>query len=270
VIHIRQEPSAELGVALKPFTATLRHTYTVIAGIFRRAFNDEIIGRTPCRGIELPQVADSEFVPLTAEQVGALAEAIEPRYRAMVITAVGTGMRWSELAGLTVDRVDFLRRTLRVDRQLKRDSTEFAPPKTAKSVRTLPLPHYVIDALAAHLAEYGAGPQGHIFTTSRKTVLRYTNFRRRVFDTAMEQSQDIPADTTFHDLRHAYASMLIAAGLSPKIIQVRMGHDSITTTMDSYGHLYPESEDATRAAIDEVFRPEVDEKLTGRTLKIAA
>lgn len=241
---------------------TVRLVYTVAAMVFRRALNDEIIGRTPCRDIELPAVEESDVVPLTAEQVESLADTIDQRYRAMVLTAAGTGLRWSELAGLTVDRVDFLRRTLRVDRQLKRDSAEFAPPKTAKSTRTIPVPQFVIDALAAHLAEFGEGPERLIFHTSSGTALRYGNFRRRVWFPAVELAEDVPADTTFHGLRHTYASLLIAAGLSPKVIQVRMGHDSIVTTMDTYGHLYPESDDATRAAIDDVFRPEVDGKLT--------
>lgn len=241
---------------------TVRLTYTIIATVFRRALNDEIIGRTPCRDIELPAIEEKDVVPLTVEQVESLASVIDPRFRAMVIAAAGTGLRWSELAGLTVDRVDFLRRTLRVDRQLKRDSAEFEVPKTSKSIRTIPVPQYVIEELAAHLAEYGKGPHGLIFHTASNTALRYGNFRRRVWYPAVERAEDVPDDTTFHGLRHTYASLLIAGGLSPKVIQVRLGHDSITTTMDTYGHLYPESDDATRAAIDDVFRPEVDDKLT--------
>jgi integrase len=59
--------------------------------------------------------------------------------------------------------------------------------------------------------------------------------------------------TRFHDLRHFYASTLIAANLNPKVIQARLGHATISETMDTYGHLFPDSEDLGRGAIDSIF-----------------
>lgn len=63
----------------------------------------------------------------------------------------------------------------------------------------------------------------------------------------------LPKGTRFHDLRHFYASTLIAANLNPKVIQARLGHATITETMDTYGHLFPDAEDLGRGAIDAVF-----------------
>lgn len=94
-------------------------------------------------------------MPPTVEQVEALVEAMPARYRAMVVLAAGTGLRQGEAFGLTLDRVDFLRRQLKVDRQivlLPGSGPVLASPKTMASYRTIPLPAVVLDALAAHLA----------------------------------------------------------------------------------------------------------------------
>ncbi|WP_329091369.1 MULTISPECIES: site-specific integrase [unclassified Streptosporangium] len=184
-----------------------------------------------------------------------------------IIAAAGTGMRWSELAGLTVDRVDFLRRTVKVDRQLARtpkaDGDMFIPPKTKASNRVIPLPQTVVDALAAHLKEFGEGTERLIFTSPTGSPLNYKNFRARTWVKTLVGMEDAPEETTFHTLRHTYASLLIHAGEPPKVIQERLGHASITETMDTYGHLYDSADETTRAAIDAAFAPQdVDETLT--------
>ena len=92
--------------------------------------------------------------------------------RAAVVVAAGTGLRQGELFGLTVDRVDFLRRELRVDRQLWSPRTGrpvFAPPKSKASRGTVALSPVVVEALAAHLAAFGAGDDGVVFHTMRGT-----------------------------------------------------------------------------------------------------
>jgi integrase len=245
---------------------TVQFSYRVLASIFKRAVADDLIGRTPCRDIERPEVARKEVDPLEADEVSALAKVIAKRYKALILAAAGTGMRWSELAGLTVDRVDFLRRTVKVDRQLSREGQNaelFTAPKTKASVRTIPLPQTVVNALAAHIKEFGTGEHGLIFTSPKGAPMNYKNFRARMWVKALKDMDDAPEGVTFHTLRHTYASLLIQAGESPKVIQERLGHASITETMDTYGHLYPNSDESTRAAIDAAFSPtDVDETLT--------
>jgi len=72
-------------------------------------------------------------------------------------------------------------------------------------------------------------------------------------ETCADPSHCLPKGTRFHDLRHFYASTLIAASLNPKMIQARLGHATITETMDTYGHLFPDAEDVGRGAIDAIF-----------------
>jgi integrase len=170
----------------------------------------------------------------------------------MVTLMAGTGLRPGEVAGVTVDRVDFLRRTLRVDRQLLQTRPpSFGPPKTQASFRTVPLPQVVVDALAAHMAAYPPGEHRLIFTQSDGRPLNRDKvvlaFRRAVREVGA------PAATRLHDLRHYYASLLIRHGESVKVVQARLGHASASETLDTYSHLWPDSEDMTRAAVDDML-----------------
>jgi len=250
--------------ALKP--STLGTVYTILANIFRTAVQDGLLAKTPCERIELPRETRAEAVPFGPSAVNALAEAVGERNRALILTAATTGMRQAELFGLTRDRIDFMRRTVKVDRQLvavdKDGAPLFGPPKTDASVRTIPLPQVALDAISAHIASYGVAADGLLFTTGSGTPWRRNNFHRQVWTPALKTVQ-LPPKATFHGLRHTYASLLIHAGESPRAIQGWLGHKSITETFDTYGHMWPSDHESTRAAIDAAFDPHrVDESLT--------
>ena len=262
--------------------STVRTVYSYLAAVLRGAVADRLIASSPCERITLPKVSPARVEPLAVEVVEALAEVVPARYRALVLLGAGTGLRQGEAFGVTVDRVDFLRRTLVVDRQLvlmPGSAPYLAPPKTPASNRTIPLPGVVVDALAAHLAEfpavereieYRAGNAASktvraslMFTGERGMPIRRTRFSDRVWGPAgaalREAAKDdesapvLPAGATFHDLRHFYASLLIRHGESVKTVQARLGHASAAETMDTYAHLWPDSEDRTRAAVDTVL-----------------
>lgn len=98
--------------------ATVEVIYRYLAAIFRAAVDDRLIRESPCRGIKLPKIEHPKVVPLETAAVQALVQAVPDRYRALVVLAAGTGLRQGEALGLTLEHVDFLRRTLRVERQL--------------------------------------------------------------------------------------------------------------------------------------------------------
>lgn len=234
--------------------ATVEVVYRYLVSVMRAAVDDRVIVRNPCSKIKLPTIEKSVVVPLEVAQVDGLRGAMPERYRAVVTLAAGTGLRVSECLGLSVDRVDFLRRTIRVDRQLVMlggGAPTFGPPKTAASVRTVPLPAVVGGALAAHLRAFPEGDDGLIFTSAGGKAIRRTTFwdiwRQAVEDAGM------PKGTRFHSLRHFYASLLIRYGESVKVVQERLGHASAAETLDTYSHLWPDSEDRTRAAVDAVL-----------------
>jgi integrase len=239
------------GLELAP--ATIGVIHGIVSTIMKAAIRDRRIVANPCDGSKLPKVERKQVVPLATEQVAALREALPPQLQALVTLAAGTGMRQGECFGLTVDRVKFLERTATVDRQLVtvpgRPPT-LGPPKTQASNRIIPLPQVVVDALAAHLAEFPAEPDGLMFTFLGKPITRSVFGHK--WRSAVE-SAGLPIGTGFHGLRHYYASLLIRHGESVKTVQARLGHASAVETLDTYSHLWPDSDDRTRDAVDSVL-----------------
>lgn len=131
-----------------------------------------------------------------------------------------------------------------------------APPryveatKTVNSRRKLSVPPFLVDELRDHLSE--APPSDFVFTTVEGQLLRRNNFRQRYWLPAVEEAGLAPL--RFHDLRHTCASLLIAQGAHAKEIQVRLGHASIVTTMNVYGHLLPSLDERLTAGLDEAYQ----------------
>jgi integrase len=231
--------------------STVATSYAYVSAVFRSAVRDRLIARTPCDGIQLPKThRDHEIVVLSREQALAVEAALPARYRAAVWLGVGLGLRVGELLGLTVDRVDFLRRQVKIDRQAAVDGCGLAAPKTRASNRMVPLPDAVGTALAEHLRLFPSGEDGRVFTTVSGKPVRRTAFGE-VWARARTRAGLPPIG--FHACRHTYASTLILAGESVVVVQRRLGHESAAMTLDVYGHLFPDADDRTRAAIDAVY-----------------
>jgi integrase len=234
--------------------STIRQSYLLVAGLFSSALESDLIVRSPCRGIKLPQKSLTEMRFLTAEEVSNLADTIDDRYRALVLTAAYAGCRFGELAGLKTHRLDLLRRTLTVAEALSevRGQVKVTPPKTAAARRQVALPKFLAEELAGHLAEWPPGGDGFVFTAPQGGPLLRRNFRRRTWLPAVRASVGEPI--RFHDLRHTHAAMLIAQGEHPKVIQNRLGHSSIKITLDTYGHLFEGLDEAAAERLDAVFQ----------------
>ena len=146
-----------------------------MASIFEAAVADRLIAASPCARIAVPERTDTEVVPQGVGQVAELAAAVPLRYRALIVFAAGTGLRQGECFGLSLDRLDFLRRRIRVDRQLtaaRGGVPTFGPPKSKAGFRTVPMPDTVATTLAEHLARYGTGPVDPDFTNTAGRPLR--------------------------------------------------------------------------------------------------
>jgi integrase len=213
----------------------------------KAAVRDRLIASSPCEGVKVPTIERKRVVPLTVDQVQALADAMPERLRGIVILGAGTGLRTAEALAVTVDRIDWMRRTLTVDRQLA--GTAFAPPKSKDSRRTIPLPDLVLEALSQHLALYPS--DGLVFMNTEGRPIRQNGFAVTFRAAARRAGVE---GVTFRDLRHHYASLLIHGGESVKAVQSRLGHSSASITLDVYSHLWPDSEDRTRNAVDSAWR----------------
>jgi integrase len=149
--------------------STTRRIYNRASLIFAAAVRDRVMATSPCVDINLPRTRPTAIDEvLTTAQVLKLAEAVPERYRGLIITGAGTGLRPAELFGMVIDRVELLRRALKVDRQLTRvggRGVELSSLKTRSSDRTLPLPDTVCSELAAHMARYQSHQElGPVFT----------------------------------------------------------------------------------------------------------
>jgi integrase len=241
--------------------STVQVIHGIVAALFKAAIRDRRVNASPCESTRLPRKVPQEIVPLETDVVESLINAVPQRYRALIVLAAGTGMRQGECFGLCLDRIDFLRRTVRVDQQLvllpHRDPC-LAPPKTNASHRTIPLPDIVVAALSEHIRQFPIQhPDGLVFTDNNGNALRRTTFSREIWRPAVKVINKASQGTGMHDLRHYYASLLIRHGESVKTVQRRLGHATATETLDTYSHLWPDSDDRTRAAIDAVLGADV-------------
>lgn len=227
-----------------------------LSAMFSAAIVDRVLASNPITGIRAPKPVKAEIVPLTPEQVLELAALLPLRYRAVVTLVAGSGLRASEVFGLTVDRIDFLRKTVRVDRQLTgrlpTGEPVFGPPKTVKSERTVPVAEVTLIGLSEHLRRFPPR-HGLVFTASQGGPVSSGAFGP-AWRPAAKAIGMKPKDG-LHQIRHFYASVLIDAGRSVKEVQARLGHTSAVETLDTYAHLWPTNDEGTRAAIEAVFRP---------------
>ncbi len=239
---------SQSGEPLAP--GTVHTAFAVVRAMFASAVDDEVIAVNPCTRVPLPKVRKAKVEPMPAAAVLALMEAMPPRFRVAVALGAGTGLREGEALGLTVPRADFLRRRLLVRQQAQHGA--LAPLKSHASERTVPADDWVLNVISEHLAAgHGPGPGQVIMRSAAGRIVPSSSFtdawRKAV------RAAGLPKGTRYHDLRHFYASTLIAANLNPKVIQARLGHATISETMDTYGHLFPDSEDLGRGAVDKAL-----------------
>ena len=161
--------------------ATIAKAYQILSRTFRVAVADQLIPRSPCHEIKLPTVDSDERRFLTPTEVEDLADAIEDRYRVLVLTGAYSGLRFGELAALRTDDLDLDRRTLRVDEQLSRQGSGTmvsGPLKSKKAYRTIGIPPFLAQELTDHLAAYPS-ESDLIFSHHNGGPLDYNRFRLR-------------------------------------------------------------------------------------------
>jgi integrase len=248
---LRRSHVEEWAAALPLSPASAATVHQTLMSLLAVAVADERIHRNPASRARLPKVEAAPFVPMTDDEVRRLAHATAEHVRAAVVLAAGTGLRQGEVFGLTADRVDFMRRALRVDRQLwtpRAGAPVLAPLKTKNSYRTVALSSLVIDTLAAHLAAWGTGEHDVVFHIEGRPVSRAMGgvyLRRAGKATGV-------TGRTWHDLRHYHASTLLSRGVSPALVAERLGHD-VKTLLATYTHVIRRDEERVRTIVDEAL-----------------
>ena len=232
--------------------ATVQKAWQVASGVFRLAVRDRLIALTPARDVGLPKIERSDPVAFTVEEVMRLADAIDPRYRALVLVGAFGGLRIGELAGLQLGDFDPLRNMIRVRRGASdvRGEVIVGPPKTARSIRTVVLPRSITEALVEHVARLReTAPEAWLFPAPEGGPIRRTAWMRRVWKPALGAA-DLDQGLGTHTLRRSQVALLIAQGEHPKVIADRLGHTSVRTVLDVYGHLYEGADEAAAERLE--------------------
>ena len=234
--------------------------YRLLKSIFATAADDGLIRRDPCRIKGAGQEKSAERPILTVPQVFALSEAIEPRYRALVLLGALTSLRWGELCALRRADIDLGARTVRVARsltELQGGGLTFGPPKSEAGTRTVGFPDLISPVLRWHLACFTQDGEDHlIFTGPNGAPLRRGNFRRRVWLKALAVA-DLPR-IHFHDLRHTGNNLTANAGASLRELMARMGHSSTRAAM-IYLHSTDERQREIADALGQLARVQLKE-----------
>jgi integrase len=245
----------DLSARLAP--KTVRRALGVARAMFSHAVTDDLLGRSPCRGIKLPRVDPTRRRVPSSDELARLIGAIPECYQAMVYCAVVLGLRYSEVAGLRVREVDTLRGMLGVAETVTRDAQGrpvFGPPKSEASRRTLAIPPPLTELLAKHLALRGlsgADADALVFTAPAGGPIRYANWRNRVW---LPACRAVGLDGLgFHDLRRANATALVRLGVDVKTAQQRLGHSDVRMTIGLYAQAEKPADRAAATRLGELF-----------------
>lgn len=215
-----------------------------LAQLMTDAVHDGIIPRSPCSRRTSPPQGEQRPYVATTEQVWALHDAMPEHLRAAVLLGAFVGLRLAETCGLRVSDVDFMRGIVHPAVQYPAE-----PLKTENSQTAIPIPEALALSLSAHVAAYGAET---VLTDELGHQLAPWTLQKH-YRRARATVDGLPAGFRYQDLRHYLASLLIASGADVKVVQARLRHKSAKTTLDTYSHLWPDSDDSTRRAVAAVL-----------------
>ena len=210
-----------------------------LSQIMGDAVHDGLIPRNPCSRRTSPGAGSQRPYVATTGQVWAIHDAIEAHARPAILLGAFAGLRVSEAAALRRDDVDFMHGVIHPAIQWGDE-----PLKSETSRTSIPIPRELATMLATDEPTIVAGAYGRPVGPWQI---------ERAFREARAKVAGLPEGFRFHDLRHYFASMLIASGLDVKVVQARLRHASATTTLNVYGHLFPDADETSRAAVSAVL-----------------
>jgi integrase len=239
------------------------HCHRVLKEALKQAVLDNRIVRNPADGVKPPKVERPEMTALDEGQTAALLDAAEgTALHVPVVLAACTGMRLGEILGLRWEDVDLQGGTLSV-RQAVQQTREkgvcFKQPKTAKSRRTVALPSLVVQVLRSHREQTGR-VAGLVVCHEEGSPLSPTAFTKRF--AALLKREGLP-HVRFHDLRHSHATQLLRQGVNVKVVSERLGHSTISITLDTYSHVLPGMQEDAARGFDAALRTAMEGRRTG-------
>lgn len=247
------------GLPLKASTVAVVHQH--LSSMLEAAVEDGLIQRNPANRANLPRNEAGKPQPVPRAVIDRIHRALPAWMKIVVPIGLGAGLRQGEVSGLTIDRLDMLRRQLVIDRQLVKVTGgvgQLEPAKTESSVRTVPLPSLLVEELAAHLVGHAETPEGFVLVQPGRGPVdsnQFGHYWRRAVATAK-----VPG-LRYHALRHTYASTLLSNGVNIKAVAEWLGHASPVITLKTYAHLMPADAEVARGVLDAALAPLAEDSL---------
>lgn len=215
---------------------TAAKAYRLLRAILNTAVReDRLIRENACRMRGFDKEPTAERPIATVRQVFLLADQVPTRFKALVLFAAFTGLRWGELIALRRCDLDLDSVTVRVSRkfsELQTGQRVLGAPKSAAGVRSVALPSVLLDAMGEHFRGFvDSSPDAFLFTGPQGAVLRRNNFHRSVRWADCVRAVGLPAGFHFHDLRHTGNNLAAASGASTRELMHRMGHASMRAAL---------------------------------------
>ena len=231
---------------------TVRNALSVLSSALERAVKDGLIPTNPARDVQPPRAVPPTVRALTGAEVKRLLEQLPEHYRPLVMVMAATGLRWGEATALQVRDVDVEHGHLVISRAWKQGVGSRRVAGAPKSNAA----HRVVTLLGDTLAVIrplidGKAADDLVFTTTRGTTITHAHFHARIWKPAGERAGIEPMPGP-HSLRHGHATEMVARGMPLPLLQVRLGHEDIRTTIRTYTHVTPEMQ---RAALEAAMAP---------------
>jgi integrase len=246
--HVQALADALAGENKSP--STIRNVLMPLRVVYRRAIRAGVVSVNPTTDLELPAMTGRRDRFATPVEAAALVDALEPRDRAAWALALYAGLRLGELRALRWSDLHLDEGGLHVRQAWCNRTKQVTSPKTPAAERTVPVAGELRRILLEHRMLTGRVADGLVIARADGGVESADALQDRA--TAAWNAAKITG-LTMHDARHGFASLMIAAGVQPKALQTFMGHASITTTFDRYGHLYPTERRAAAQALDRLL-----------------
>lgn len=227
----------------------IRQAHVVLSLVLQAAVRDGVVARNVAQGVRLPKMAREEapyFDPATVDRI---VDAMPEPYDLLVRILGTLGPRWGEAAALRRTSVDLLRRRLRIVESATELSGRLVyGPTKSYAARQLPLTSTLIAQVERHLSGLGPERETLLFGSPAGGPLRHSNFYHRLWRPTLT-NLGLP-QVGLHVLRHSAAARMIAAGASPKAVQMVLGHRSAAFTLTVYGHLFDADLDDLATRLD--------------------
>lgn len=245
--------SEKLKSGLSP--RTVHYIHTLIHKALKQALKWGLVARNAADLVDKPSQKRKTPIVWSVDQVNRFLKQISGhRWYPIYVLAIYCGLREGEILGLRVEDIDLLNRTLHVRQAIQYligKGLTTKEPKSSAGKRAVSIPGFAVAVLTDYLLLTQKG-SGLIFTTGNNTPISARNLIRHFKSVIAEI--ELP-DIRFHDLRHTHASLLLAAGVNPKVVQERLGHSSVTLTLSTYSHVLPGIQEAAADKFDGLLNP---------------